>query len=160
MDLSVDEDGVLDFNLLMSNVESVLTAPDVVGTHFSDFSGFFIKVNRRKVIEPCLIAYRHGEPIIRTALNMCLLGNTDVRFDAVNFKDGQDTHLILRNGDNAVGLTPAKMTREEMNDICVNELGLSEYQAGKAVDKAAPCLRCSERSRGEYRSCPLFFHQG
>lgn len=44
MDLSVDEDGVLDFNLLMSNVESVLTAPDVVGTHFTDLSGYSAKI--------------------------------------------------------------------------------------------------------------------
>lgn len=75
----------------------------------------------------------------------------DVRFDAVNFKDGQDTHLILRNGDNAVGLTPAKMTREEMNDICVNELGLSEYQAGKAVDKAVK-IESQVRSQVEERA--------
>lgn len=83
----------------------------------------------------------------------------DVRYDAVNFKDGDatgcravfaqgaarmprkqiehgDTHLILQNGDKSVGLTPAKMTEAEMKDLCVNELGLSEYQADKAVAKA------------------------
>ena len=60
----------------------------------------------------------------------------NVRYDAVNFKDGEDTHLILQNGDKSVGLTPAKMTEAEMKDLCVNELGLSEYQADKAVAKA------------------------
>lgn len=60
----------------------------------------------------------------------------DIRYDAVNFKDGEDTHIILKNGDNAIGLTPAKMSEAEMKDLCVKELGLSEYQADKAVAKA------------------------
>lgn len=75
----------------------------------------------------------------------------DVRFDAVNFKDGKDTHLILRNGENAVGLTPAKMSREEMKEICVNELGLSEYQAEKAVDKTVK-IESQVRSQVEERT--------
>ncbi|MBD5128324.1 MAG: hypothetical protein HDT43_00120 [Ruminococcaceae bacterium] len=60
----------------------------------------------------------------------------DIRYDAVNFKDGEDTHLIIQNGDKAVGLTPAKMSETEMKDICVNQLGLTQYQAEKAVGKA------------------------
>lgn len=75
----------------------------------------------------------------------------DVRFDAVNFKDGEDTHLILRNGDKAVGLTPEKMTREEMKEICVNELGLTEYQAEKAVDKTVK-IESQVRSQVEERT--------
>ena len=60
----------------------------------------------------------------------------NIRYDAVNFKDGEDTHIVLKNGDNAIGLTPAKMTEAEMKDLCVNQLNLSEYQADKAVAKA------------------------
>lgn len=60
----------------------------------------------------------------------------NIRYDAVNFKDGEDTHIVLNNGDNTIGLTPAKMTEAEMKNLCVNELGLSEYQADKAVAKA------------------------
>ena len=75
----------------------------------------------------------------------------DVRFDAVNFKDGEDTHLVLRNGDKAVGLTPAKMTREEMKDACINELGLTEYQAEKAVDKTVK-IESQVRSQVEERA--------
>lgn len=74
----------------------------------------------------------------------------DVRFDAVNFKDGKDTHLILQNGDKAIGLTPAKMTESEMKNLCVNQLGLSEYQAEKAVDKAIK-IDGQVRSRMEER---------
>lgn len=75
----------------------------------------------------------------------------DVRFDAVNFKDGEDTHLILRNGENVVGLTPAKMTRDEMKNLCVNELGLSDYQAEKAIDKAVK-IESQVRSQVEERA--------
>ena len=75
----------------------------------------------------------------------------DVRFDAVNFKDGEDTHLILQNGDNAVGLTPAKMTKAEMKEMCVTQLGLTEYQAEKAVDKAVK-IESQVRSQMEERS--------
>lgn len=75
----------------------------------------------------------------------------DVRYDAVNFKDGEDTHLILQNGDNAVGLTPAKMSKAEMKEICVTQLGLTEYQAEKAVDKAVK-IESQVRSQMEERS--------
>ncbi|GEM_PF-829025 len=60
----------------------------------------------------------------------------NIRYDAVNFKDGEDTHIVLKNGDNAIGLTPAKMNEAQMKDLCVNQLNLSEYQADKAVAKA------------------------
>ena len=60
----------------------------------------------------------------------------DVRFDAVNFKDGGDTHIIIQNGDKAAALTPARMTEDEMKSICVNQLGMNEYQADKTVAKA------------------------
>ncbi len=75
----------------------------------------------------------------------------DIRYDAVNFKDGEDTHLILQNGDKAVGLTPAKMTESEMRDICVNQLGISEYQADKAVAKAVK-IESQVRSQMEERA--------
>ena len=75
----------------------------------------------------------------------------DIRYDAVNFKDGEDTHLILQNGDKAVGLTPAKMTEAEMKDVCVNQLGLSEYQADKAVAKAVK-IESQVRSQIEERA--------
>ena len=44
MDLSVDDEGVLDFNLLMTEIEKVLTTPDIVGEHFADFSGYSAKI--------------------------------------------------------------------------------------------------------------------
>lgn len=75
----------------------------------------------------------------------------DVRFDAVNFKDGHDTHLILQKGENAVGLTPAKMSETEMKNLCVNQLGLSEYQADKAVAKAVK-IESQVRSQIEERT--------
>lgn len=44
MDLSVNDKGTLDFNLLMSQIEAVLTKPDVVTEHFTDFSGYSAKI--------------------------------------------------------------------------------------------------------------------
>ena len=45
MDISLDpETGVLDFNSLMGEFESVLTATDVVGEHFFDFSSYSFKI--------------------------------------------------------------------------------------------------------------------
>ena len=75
----------------------------------------------------------------------------DTRFDAVNFKDGEDTHVILRNGDNVVGLTPAKMNQDEMKKLCVSQLGMSEYQADKAVTKAVK-IESQVRSKMEERT--------
>ncbi|MCH5208892.1 MAG: hypothetical protein J1F04_08390 [Oscillospiraceae bacterium] len=75
----------------------------------------------------------------------------DIRYDAVNFRDGKETHLILQNGENAVGLTPAKMSKAEMKEMCVSQLGLSEYQAEKAVDKAVK-IESQVRSQMEDRT--------
>ena len=44
MDISVDDEGVLDFSLLMSQFETVLTKPDVITEHFTDFSGYSAKI--------------------------------------------------------------------------------------------------------------------
>lgn len=44
MDLSVDDEGVLDFTALMANFEAVLAAPNTVMAHFTDFSGYGAKI--------------------------------------------------------------------------------------------------------------------
>lgn len=44
MDLSVDDEGVLDFNVLMTHFETVLTSTDMVGAHFTDFSSYSFKI--------------------------------------------------------------------------------------------------------------------
>ena len=44
MDLSVDDEGVLNFNLLMTEFETVLTSTDTVGEHFVDFSSYSFKI--------------------------------------------------------------------------------------------------------------------
>lgn len=65
----------------------------------------------------------------------------DVRFDAVNFKDGGTTHIVIQNGDKSAALTPDGMTETEMMNICTNQLGMSEYQAQKAVEKSTKINR-------------------
>lgn len=44
MDLSVDDEGALDFNVLMTQFETVLTSTDTVGAHFTDFSSYSFKI--------------------------------------------------------------------------------------------------------------------
>lgn len=44
MDLSVDDEGVLDFNVLMTQFKTVLTSTDTVGAHFTDFSSYSFKI--------------------------------------------------------------------------------------------------------------------
>lgn len=75
----------------------------------------------------------------------------DTRFDAVNFKNGQDTHIVLKTGEKSIGLTPAKMSRDEMKKICVTQLGMSDYQADKAVSKAVK-IESQIRSKLEERA--------
>lgn len=60
----------------------------------------------------------------------------DMRFNSVNFKDGNTTHIVISNGDKTAALTPEKMTDTEMKNICVNQLGMSPQQAEKAVEKS------------------------
>lgn len=60
----------------------------------------------------------------------------DMRFNSVNFKDGNVTHIVISNGDKTAALTPEKMTDNEMKNICVNQLGMSPQQAEKAVEKS------------------------
>ena len=83
----------------------------------------------------------------------------EMRFNSVNFKDGGTTgrreafaqsaartphiqsersltHIVISNGDKTAALTPEKMTETEMKNICTNRLGMTEYQAEKAVAKS------------------------
>lgn len=83
----------------------------------------------------------------------------DMRFNSVNFKDGGTTvrrgafaqsvartphiqsersltHIFISNGDKTAALTPEKMSETEMKNICTNRLGMTEYQAEKAVAKS------------------------
>ena len=60
----------------------------------------------------------------------------DMRFDAVNFKDGENTHILIQNGEKSAALTPETMSKTEMKNICKEKLGMTEHQAELAVEKA------------------------
>lgn len=53
--------------------------------------------------------------------------------NAVNFKDGGTTHIVIQNGDKSASLTPDTMTETEMKNICTNQLGMTEHQAEKLI---------------------------
>lgn len=61
----------------------------------------------------------------------------NIRYDAVNFKDGEKTHILIQNGEKSAALTPETMSKAEMKNICKNKLGMTEKQAELAVEKAA-----------------------
>lgn len=44
LDLSIDDEGVLDFSLLMTQFEAVITNTDTVWEHLTDFSGYSAKI--------------------------------------------------------------------------------------------------------------------
>lgn len=75
----------------------------------------------------------------------------DMSFDAVNFKDGGTTHIVIQNGDKTASLTPDTMSETEMKNICTNQLGMTEHQAEKAVEKSSKINR-QVNSRIEERS--------
>lgn len=75
----------------------------------------------------------------------------DIRYNAVYFKDGADPHILLQFGDNAIGLTPAKMSRDEMLSICKNQLGLTDNQSQLAIAKAEK-IESQMRSKVEERT--------
>ncbi|MBR5089600.1 MAG: hypothetical protein IK093_09230, partial [Ruminiclostridium sp.] len=44
MDLSVDDNGKLNFNVFMPNIEAALSSPDIVFAHLRDKSGYSGKI--------------------------------------------------------------------------------------------------------------------
>lgn len=60
----------------------------------------------------------------------------EVRYDAVNFKDGENTHILIQNGEKSAALTPETMSKTEMKNICKDKLGMTEHQAELAMEKA------------------------
>lgn len=60
----------------------------------------------------------------------------DMTFSSVKFKDGEDNHIFITNGENTAAVTPSKMSVSEMKNICVQHLGMSEEQANAAVQKS------------------------
>lgn len=72
----------------------------------------------------------------------------DVFFSEVYFKGGENPHISIINGENAVTITPDKMTAEQIKETCINHLGMSEQQAEKATDKA---VKINEQIKSKYQ---------
>lgn len=72
----------------------------------------------------------------------------NVSFSEVYFKGGENPHISIINGENAVTITPDKMTAEQIKETCINHLGMSEQQAEKATDKA---VKINEQIKSKYQ---------
>lgn len=60
----------------------------------------------------------------------------DVSFSALKLKDGENVHITVTNGDNSVLVTPAELSDSELKTAFKEQLGMSDFQAEKAVAKA------------------------
>lgn len=60
----------------------------------------------------------------------------NVKFNEINFKDGENTHIFVSVGDRTACITPNVMTEKEIRDICVTELEMTPQQADEATKKA------------------------
>ncbi len=60
----------------------------------------------------------------------------DISFSAVKLSDGENVRLNIANGDNSVLIVPADMSDEELKTVFKEQLGMSEIQAEKAVEKS------------------------
>ncbi len=81
----------------------------------------------------------------------------DITFTAVNFADGEHTHISILNGDKSAALTPAIMSREEMKKICVSELEMTEDQANEAVEKS---VKIDTQINSKLRETTIFRNTG
>lgn len=81
----------------------------------------------------------------------------NMTFTAVNFADSEHTHISITNGDKATALTPATMSREEMRNICVSELEMTEEQANEAVEKS---VKIDMQINSKLRETTIFRNTG
>ena len=81
------------------------------------------------------------DTIERMAVNIKYQGDSellnDTSFSSLTFKGSNNTHIFASRGEQNIILTPSKMTKSEMKNLCINHLGMSEKQADEAVAKTS-----------------------
>lgn len=60
----------------------------------------------------------------------------DISFSAVKLSDSENVRLNITNGDNSILISPADLSDEELKAVFKEQLGMSEIQAEKAVEKS------------------------
>lgn len=72
----------------------------------------------------------------------------NISFSEVFFQNGENPLISITNGENSITITPDKMSRDEIKEIFINELGMGEQQAEKAVDKT---LKINDQINAKYK---------
>ena len=81
----------------------------------------------------------------------------DTSFSSVTFKGSNNTHIFASRGDQNIILTPSKMTKAEMQNLCINHLGMNEKQAEAAVAKT---LKIDTQLNAKKRETAIFRADG
>ncbi len=92
MDLSVGEDGVLDFTALIANVETVLTSPETVFEHFTDFSGYGAKIT-------LLVAFALGIYALMVYTSKKRLHRKGVEHGSARWANAKEEQFLRDKGD-------------------------------------------------------------
>lgn len=92
MDLSVGEDGVLDFTALIANVETVLTSPETVFEHFTDFSGYGAKIT-------LLVAFALGIYALMVYTSKKRLHRKGVEHGLARWANAKEEQFLRDKGD-------------------------------------------------------------
>ncbi len=92
MDLSLTEDGTLDFSALMTNVETVLAAPNTVWAHFTDFSGYSAKIT-------LLVAFALGIYALLKATSKKRLHRKGVEHGSARWATAKEEQFLRDNAD-------------------------------------------------------------
>ncbi len=92
MDLSVGEDGVLDFTALIANVETVLTSPETVWAHFTDFSGYGAKIT-------LLVAFALGIYALMKYTSKKRLHRKGVEHGSARWANAKEEQFLRDKGD-------------------------------------------------------------
>lgn len=73
----------------------------------------------------------------------------DVAFSEVYFQGGESPHISVAFGDNSVTITPDKISEaEQLKEAFVTQLGMSDSQADKAVEKT---MKINDQIKSQYK---------
>lgn len=72
----------------------------------------------------------------------------DVSFSEAYFKGGESPHISAAFGDSSVTITPDKMSEAELKEAFVSQLGMTDSQADKAVEKT---MKINDQIKSQYK---------
>ena len=101
MDLFVDDEGVLDFSLLMAGFETVLTNTDTVWEHLTDFSGYSAKIT-------IMVSFALGIYALLKATSKKRLHRKGVEHGSARWANEKEEKFLANKPEKKKGGKPAK----------------------------------------------------